>query len=68
MVTPEQEAPVTGNNLRTTGPVPADSRPERHRYVITGGPDKLGTDPTVVDGICGRRRGKREEFREQAPD
>ena len=28
---------------------------ERHRYAIAR-PDKLGTDPTAVDGINGRRR------------
>ena len=32
---------------------------ERHRYAIAW-PNKLGTDPVAIDGIDGRRGGKRE--------
>ena len=56
----EKAASYTRTSLRTTGPVPADSRrctPSVHNCVR----DKLGAGPMAMDAVRGRRRRKREE-------
>ena len=56
-------APVTRTSLRTTGPVSEDSR-----QIMRDPPIKSGLTrwrSTVIDG---RRRGKREESRDERPD
>ena len=61
MVKPEKAAPViTGTALRTTGPVPVDSR-QWAPSIAVARVDKFGTDPMAVGGINGRLRGNREE-------
>ena len=65
VVEPEKAVPVTQTTctLRTIGPAPVNSRqgtPSVHNCVTR----LLGTDPMAVDGICGRRRGKRAKSRE----
>ena len=63
MVTPEKAAPVTGATW-DYGPCAGGlSAVNRHRYAVAS-PDKLGTEPMAVDGIIGRRRGKRDVSRE----
>ena len=59
---------ATGTTLRTTGPVPMDSRQGTslvwNCVTRLNRDDELGTDPMAVDGKRERGSGKREESRE----